>query len=87
MRANGTLANTVLQGKVERKRSRERPARQWLDDVNEWTRLSLNEMGREPKDRVAWRKHVCASQDTGYYIQILEYDAFILVQRLYQCEK
>ena len=41
--------------KVERKRSR---ARQWLDDVKEWTGLRLNEMWRKPEDCVAWRKHV-----------------------------
>ena len=29
---NGSLANTVLQGKVDGKRSRGRPARQWLDN-------------------------------------------------------
>ena len=53
MRARGTLANTILQGKVEGKRSRERTARQWVHDVKEWTGLSLNQMWREPDDRVA----------------------------------
>ena len=36
------LANNILQGrpKVEEKISRRRPARQWMDDVKEWTGLS-----------------------------------------------
>ena len=50
VRAKGTLANTILQGKVEGGKSRGKPARQWLDDVKEWT---------EPEDHVTWRK--CAS--------------------------
>ena len=58
MRAKGTLANTMLKGKVEVETSRGRPARQRLDDAKEWTMLSLNEMWREPEDRVAWGKHV-----------------------------
>ena len=35
---------------VESERSRGIPARQWLDDVEDWTWLSLNEMWREPED-------------------------------------
>ena len=58
MKAKGTLASTILRGKVEGKRSGESPARRWLDDVKEWTELKLNEMWREPEDHVAWRKHV-----------------------------
>ena len=52
------LANAILQGIVWEKISRGRPARQWLEDVKEWTGLSLNEMWREPYDRVAQRKRV-----------------------------
>ena len=33
-------------------------ARQWMDDVKEWTGLSHNEMWREPVDCQAWRKRV-----------------------------
>ena len=56
-RAQGTLVNAFLQGKVEGTRSRGR-TRQWLDNVKEWTGLSLNEMYREPENRVVWRKRV-----------------------------
>ena len=64
-RAKGTMANNILKGKVEMKRSRGRPARQWLEDVQEWTGLSLNEMWREPEDRVAWRKRVNCVDSNG----------------------
>ena len=57
VQAKETLANTILQGKVAGERLRGRPARQWLDDVKEWTGLSLHEMWKEPEDRVAWRKN------------------------------
>ena len=50
VRTKGTLANTILQDKVEEKTSRGRPARQWLNDVKEWTGQSLNEMWKEPEE-------------------------------------
>ena len=43
---------------VEGKRQWDRPTRQWLEDVKEWTWLGLNEMWWETEDRVAWRKRV-----------------------------
>ena len=49
------LADTILQCKVERKISRERPTRWWMDNAKEWTRLRSNEIITEtPRDRVAW---------------------------------
>ncbi len=42
VRMKGALANIILQGKVEGERSRGKPARQWLDNVKEWTGLSSN---------------------------------------------
>ena len=50
----GTLVYTILQGTGEGKGVRGRPAIQWLDDVKEWTGLSLNAMWSVPEDRVAW---------------------------------
>ena len=46
VRAKGTLANTIQQGKVDGEISRGKPARQWLDDVKKWAGLSSNEMWR-----------------------------------------
>ena len=39
VRAQGTLANTILQGRVEGEISYRRPARQWIDDVMDWAEL------------------------------------------------
>ena len=43
----------MICSKVDAKRSRERPGRQWLGDVKEWTGLSWNEMWWEALD--LWR--------------------------------
>ena len=48
-RAKGTQVNTVLQGKVEENMSRGRPTKQWLDDVKEWTGLTLHETWMVPE--------------------------------------
>ena len=50
MRAKGTLANNLLQSRVDVKRPRGRPARQCLDNVKEWTGLSSKQISREPDD-------------------------------------
>ena len=65
MGAKGTLAHTVFLGKVERKRSRGKPAKRWLDDVKELVGLSLNEMWREPDDCVVWRMRLCRVASNG----------------------
>ena len=54
LKAKGTPSCRVLfRGKIKRKACR------WLDDVNEWTGLSSNEMWMEhAEDRVAWIQHV-----------------------------
>ena len=53
MRAKGTLAYTILQGKVEGERSR---GNQQL--VRRCKELNRAELWREPEDRLAWRKRV-----------------------------
>ena len=50
VRVKGT-ANTTLQSNVEGERSRGRPARQWLDNVKEWT-------GSQRTIIMVWRKYV-----------------------------
>ena len=56
MRAKGTLANTILQGKLKGNRSYEES----VQDVKEWTGLSSNEMGSEPE--TVWRKRVSRTE-------------------------
>ena len=52
-RSNG-LAKTVLQGTVPGGRKGGRQKRKWLDDIRDWTGLSLAESLRYPEDRVIW---------------------------------
>ena len=53
MGVKGTLANTILQGKVEGEDHEE-----CQKDVKEWTWLYSKEMWREPEDRVTGRKRI-----------------------------
>ena len=66
MRKKGTVTNGTMLVEVERERSRGRSARK-MDDVNEWTWLSLNGTWSELDDRAAWSKCVgrVALQRTG----------------------
>ena len=67
--AKGTLANTVVQGKVEEKRSRGCQQNTNLDDVKQWTWLHWNEMPRNPEHRVS----VVLPQPTELSMTILRY--------------
>jgi exonuclease III len=57
-RKDESLEKTIMQGKVEGKRGRGRPRRTWMNDVTEWTSLSVHEVTRKAKDRQEWRKIV-----------------------------
>ena len=48
VKARGTLANTILHGKVEGEKIMRKASKMWLDDVKEWTGLILNEGARGP---------------------------------------
>ena len=47
----GELGTTILEGKVEGKRSRGRPKATWLDNIKDWTGLSLHAAVQRAKDR------------------------------------
>ena len=49
------IQKTILTGRIEGKRGRGRPRRQWGDDVKEWTGMQLSECMSLAKDREAWR--------------------------------
>ena len=51
----GELGTTILEGKVEGKRSRGRPKATWLDNIKDWTGLSLHAAVQRAKDRLSWR--------------------------------
>ena len=50
-----SLQKTVLTGRMEGKRGRGRPRRQWYDDIREWTGNQLYTNIMLAQDRVAWR--------------------------------
>ena len=58
-----------------------RRARQWLDDVKEWTGLSSNGMWKGPEDRVAWRKRVSRVATNGLVYGIQDSRRFIMERR------
>ena len=57
-RKDESLEKTIMQGGVEGKRGRGRPRRTWMNDVTEWTSLSVHEVTRKVKNRQEWRKIV-----------------------------
>ena len=50
-----TILKEVMEGKVDGKRARGRPPRQWLDDIREWTGKSAKECTDLARDRNEWR--------------------------------
>ena len=49
------LANSIMHGRVPRKRGRGRPRKTWLCNINEWTNLSVSEASRKAMDRKLWK--------------------------------
>jgi len=47
-----------MQGTMPGARRRGRPRMAWMDNINTWTRLSMEELIRTTKDRDKWRKYV-----------------------------
>ena len=65
MKRHNTLERTILEGKVEGKRSRGKPRRRWQDDIQEWMQMSVTKAGRLAQDRDVYRKHVWAATVLG----------------------
>ena len=42
-------------GKIEGKSRRDRPCREWLDDITEWCQRSEDDLFRLAQDRRAWK--------------------------------
>ena len=55
MRADN-ISTLLLQGRIEGTRARGRPRRRWVDDIRDWTGLSLVDCARRAQDREGWRK-------------------------------
>jgi len=52
------LEKEVMQGTMQGARRRERPRTAWMDNINTWTRLPVEESVRMTEDRDKWRKYV-----------------------------
>eukprot|EP00794_Sanderia_malayensis_P013516 gene13516-biopygen10785 len=55
-RRPGTLAHTVMHGRVDGQRGRGRPRRSWMEDVNIWTNEPVSVCVRMAENRDNWRK-------------------------------
>jgi len=47
----------MMQGTVPGARSRGRPRMAWMDNINTWTGLSMEESIKMTEDRDKWRKY------------------------------
>ena len=58
MRKQGScLEKEIMQRTMPGARRRERPRMVWVDNINTWTGLSVEESIRMTEDRVKWRKY------------------------------
>jgi len=58
MRKRGScLEKEIMQGTMPGARRRERPRMTWVDNINTWTGLSVEESIRMTEERVKWRKY------------------------------
>ena len=60
-----SLERTILEGRVEGKRKRGRPRRQWEDDIRDWLQMSVEKAGRLAQDRPTFRGCVWAATTQG----------------------
>ena len=56
-----SLSKTILQGTVEGQRRRGRQKKMWIDNVKDWTEMSLPRLLEKANDRQAWRKTVSSA--------------------------
>ena len=68
VRKNG-MEKRLMQGKMEGKRRRGRPATTWFQDLKEWTKLDIAGASQLATDRERWRliKTVCTNNSRRVY--------------------
>ena len=54
----GQLALTVLEGFTEGLRHQDRPRRQWIHDIEEWTGCEYIQLKEMSQDRAQWRRKI-----------------------------
>ena len=57
-RADNSLEKLIMQGKIEGKRGRGRPATKWFDNIKTMTTRSVYQLNKDTKDRAGWRRQV-----------------------------
>ena len=55
IKRHDTICREILEGKIEGRRARGRQRRTWLDDIRDWTKLSVTECAGRARDRKEWR--------------------------------
>ena len=58
-----SLQKTVLTGRIDGRRGRGRPRRQWYDDIREWTGKQLHSNIKLAQERVTWRSMASRPQN------------------------
>ena len=69
------LMSTVLQGKVEGKRGRGRPAMTYIGNIKKDSGLSLSQIVRRSEDRDDWRSVVAKAGAANFEHSFLYIDA------------
>ena len=54
--SNAGLSKFCLEGMIEGKRNRGRPAKRWLDNIHAWTQLSTDELNNKSTIRDLWKE-------------------------------
>ena len=55
MRKEGDLEKAIIQGTTPGSRARGRPRTTWMNNITEWTGLSVDQLVRRAQDRQQWR--------------------------------
>ena len=50
-----SLAKTILEGMVDRKRSRGKPENSWMNNIIDWTGMKVVDLIIWDRDREAWK--------------------------------
>ena len=61
---NSSSIKKLMFRRMEGAKSRGRPYREWLDDITEWSKASLQELSQAAMDRKSWKSLVKMATNT-----------------------